>query len=516
MPTVNLKQDTIEALVKIIKSSPDLHVGPSDAEITKAIQAFNQNYPDFGLDSAVDASGSHESSLLKHIFSNEIFSLTSNKGAEFAQDAAVAHWKTLDSQFPSSPRPLHAQPANLGLKGKLDQGSLGANVWLNDVDLRQALAQLSDAQTEAKQPALAQVKIATFEQESIKNAINEAKPADQQTPYTLHLIINNSNSLANQGSHWTRLKITVSAEGATINADYVDSLNDPDGTKAQRVKEALERELKAAFGEDKSITVNTEFTAKQQDGYSCGYIALADTARDIGIEQVPDTDLRGNRQKSDALRDWVYQLVLGREQFQTWQQTQGEFRPIPTAHQPKPRTAREPQTSGLLTSATQKQQIFSEEKKARLESWAKECHFECTFSNVTQSYKLSIPVTSSTSEQSELDKVKASKTEVNITTNTVSVKRTDHLDNAGKKQLAKKMVEAFIVNTTGKSLDKLSKEELSGITIKPITGSDNALKVFINRELQSKGITLERTIAPTTSTKPETQLKDEDTHRLRP
>lgn len=268
------------------------------------------------------------------------------------QDAKLKwrHW-IANKPIPALLSEIHDVPTNRGVTEKAIRGELSIRHWLTDSDIRRTLAAkgLKD-----------DIHVTRFNAKDIRLILHfeRLKHAADLKPYHIFLIVNHGADLGSQGSHWARVRITVTPPN-DVSAKYTDSL-EVDVYRKKQLEKILTEAIKEqeSFKEGNSvktyqafpqanISVECEGTGEQvgeQQPWSCGYRALfgtvkelqsvkaAELQRDAGLQdkkladndlkQVPPDDLALWDEKSAGdLRDRVFHTILSSAQF-----TQTDFR----------------------------------------------------------------------------------------------------------------------------------------------------------------------------------------------
>ena len=174
---------------------------------------------------------------------------------------------------------------------------IAPNTQLLTPDIRSALCKLALDNPE-QSPALLDVMVST--KGNIKATLNNIV---SQGRYPRHIVIHSAAKEFASGGHWTRLK--VERDRDSFKLTYVDSLG---GCNADFLTDA--DWLEDLFGPD--VRIQKEATGYQNNGWTCGYHALAGIVSELGADGVPNSDLRTNTQvRTQALRNWVFELVTG-------------------------------------------------------------------------------------------------------------------------------------------------------------------------------------------------------------
>lgn len=251
--------------------------------------------------------------ILIQINSNDYFSLDINMDQVHARCRDWQRTRTCQTFY----NPHHR---TLRLVDRFLTGSLLPNEWLIDLDIFDAFRGLELDKFGAH--------IATLDVASIGAILDLERKhheRDEPTvPYAISLILNNSRTLDDEGTHWTRLLIIVdpTKKNPDVSAHYTDSLSTlhkrnitsiiRDALNYQEINIAVE-----AFPRYKQH-IKIQATKEQDDGYSCGYRALQGLLYDLveaGLLANPTTRQRHFLacKTSAELCYFIYHLLMNEQ-----------------------------------------------------------------------------------------------------------------------------------------------------------------------------------------------------------
>lgn len=220
---------------------------------------------------------------------------------------------------------LHRNPDNLHYLARKAAGEpISQNYWLLDKDIDSILEETLEIDKKTRKAAkkrtdgkaLYVTSSIALNADSIGMALHLIrKSRKDEQPYVVFVPVNRGNN------HWAYLEIQVSERD--IAADYFDSLG-PDSTKKAEIEKIVKSALNfkentkdavgnpvvhQAFPDKKPQAVDTHFTAKQTDGYTCGDRVICDILKENGVNnEITQVNL-SQKDHDSKLRTVVFSVL---------------------------------------------------------------------------------------------------------------------------------------------------------------------------------------------------------------
>ncbi len=194
---------------------------------------------------------------------------------------------------------------------------IGSNLQLIQSDLITAKYQLAITYPE-HQEGILNILVCTKD-----NIAERLQYVASQGDYPRHILLHSSAKQAEAGGHWTRLSIVQDKRENGKSHLTVTHTNSYDKSDVAWLTPMLKAAYPAVQCPKVTISTNSVGTMHQTDSWTCGYHALTGAVRDLGVPDVPDSDLRTDVSiRTRGLQNWLFNLIFGRsydEYLGAWQ-----------------------------------------------------------------------------------------------------------------------------------------------------------------------------------------------------